>query len=98
MLGIAKILLISALYYTFYALVFLNPVLIWLLWRKQNKMATTFTAAIQQLTTDVQTLISETGPAAVAAAVAAKDASDAAAVNALDATVKAAITPAPPAS
>ena len=45
MLGIVKILLISALYYTFYALVFINPVLIWLLWRKQNKMATTFVKA-----------------------------------------------------
>ena len=45
MLGIVKILLISVLYYSFYALVFLNPVLIWLLWRKQKKMATTFVKA-----------------------------------------------------
>jgi hypothetical protein len=63
-----------------------------ILWRIE-KMATTFMAALAQLTTDVQTLINEGSPAAIATAVAAKDASDAAAVNALDQTVKAALTP-----
>lgn len=57
-----------------------------------------FSDSIAALTTDVNTLIAQNGnePAAIAAAVAAKDAQDAAAVDALDATVKAALTPAAP--
>ena len=80
-------------YYALLLWIAVSPFVVFLLWRKQVHMATTFTAALAALTTDVQTLISETGPAAVATAVAAKDAADAAAVNALDVTVKAAIAP-----
>ena len=54
-----------------------------------------FSDSMATLTADVQKLIAESGPAAVAAAVAAKDSSDAAAVDALDTVVKAALTPAP---
>jgi predicted RNA methylase len=54
-----------------------------------------FADSVAKLQADVNTLISETGPAAVAAAVAAKDAQDAAAVDAVDASVVAAITPTP---
>jgi hypothetical protein len=57
-----------------------------------------FADSIAKLQADVNTLISETGPAAVAAAVAAKDAQDAAAVDAIDVSVVAAITPAPAAA
>jgi hypothetical protein len=59
-----------------------------------------FADSIAKLQADVNTLITENGPTAVAtavsAAVAAKDASDAAAVDAVNATVVAAITPATP--
>jgi hypothetical protein len=61
-----------------------------------------FADSIAKLQQDVNTLIAENGPTAVAtavaAAVAAKDASDAAAVDAVDASVVAAITPAPAAA
>lgn len=72
--------------------VFIGPILI-LRQRRINRM---FADEIATLTTDVEALIAQNGPAAVAAAVAAKDASDAAAVAALDVTVKAALTPAAP--
>ncbi len=54
-----------------------------------------FADSISKLQKDVAQLIAENGPAAVAAAVAAKDASDAAAVDAVDASVVAALAPAP---
>ena len=59
---------------------------------KEKLMA--FADSIAKLQKDVAQLIAENGPAAVAAAVAAKDASDAAAVDAVDASVVAAL-PAP---
>jgi len=55
-----------------------------------------FTDSMATLTADVNKLIAEGGPGAVAAAVAAKDAADAAAVDALDLTVKQALTPPTP--
>jgi len=55
-----------------------------------------FADSVAKLQADVNTLISETGPAAIAAAVAAKDASDAAAVDAIDVTVQAALAPPAP--
>jgi len=61
-----------------------------------------FADSIAKLQADVAQLIAENGPTAVAtavaAAVAAKDASDAAAVDQVDASVVAALTPAPPAA
>ncbi len=59
-----------------------------------------FADSIVKLQTDVNALIAANGnePAAIAAAVAAKDASDAAAVDAIDATVVAALPPAAPAA
>lgn len=63
--------------------------------RRKQKM---FADSLATLSSDVQKLIAEGGPAAVAAAVAAKDASDAAAVDALDVVVKAALVPPAPAA
>lgn len=61
-----------------------------------------FADSIVKLQADVAKLIAENGPTAVAtavaAAVAAKDSSDAAAVDAIDTTVAAALAPAAPAA
>jgi hypothetical protein len=54
-----------------------------------------FSESVAKLQKDVAQLIAENGPAAVAAAVAAKDAADAAAVDAVDASVVAALAPPP---
>lgn len=70
--------------------------------REIKEILMAFADSIAKLQADVNTLIAENGPTAVAtavaAAVAAKDASDAAAVDAVDASVVAAITPAAPAA
>jgi hypothetical protein len=57
-----------------------------------------FADSIAKLQAEVNLLIAQNGPAAVAAAVAAKDASDAAAVDVVTATVVAAVAPAAPAA
>jgi hypothetical protein len=61
-----------------------------------REILTMFADSILKLEADVAKLIAQNGPAAVATAVAAKDASDAAAVDAVDATVVAALPAATP--
>lgn len=72
-----------------------SPILILILFRRIH----VFSDSLATLTTDVKQLIAEGGPAAITAAVAAKDAADASAVDALDVVVKAALVPpVPPAA
>lgn len=65
------------------------------IFRGLGRAIMTFADSVAKLDADVQKLIAENGPGAVAAAVAAKDAADAAAVDAVDAKVVAALAPAP---
>lgn len=77
------------------------PIFIAVLWIRQNesrKKDMAFADSLATLTADIQKLIAEGSPAAITAAVAAKDASDAAAVDSLDAQVKQALTPPAPAA
>jgi hypothetical protein len=83
--------MLAWVYYAFLIWVAISPFLFFILWRRQ----VAFADSLATLTTNVNKLIAEGSPAAITAAVAAKDTADATAVDTLNATVVAALTPPP---